>query len=282
MDFHGYELPIWYSSIQEEHLATRSSAGLFDVSHMGLFRFQGEEVRSWLSSVSTQEYMKFQPGRCGYTHFLDHDGRIIDDMIFAVSSESEVLGVPNSTMVGIMFQWLSDQLPSDGSVTILDMSDNTSIIALQGPLSGKIISEVLGFDNVVGVFRCQEIEQNELGISGWIQGTGYTGEAGVEIFVSNEQAPILWDALNAHPSSTPVGLGARDTLRMEKGYLLSGQDFLWPGISIFAKVFRTVSFPGPHLRHQSPSDWTFLTILSAKMHSLNQWGKGQDSGGCSA
>ena len=97
------------------------------------------------------------------------------------------------------------------------MSDNTSIIALQGPLSGKIISEVLGFDNVVGVFRCQEIEQNELGISGWIQGTGYTGEAGVEIFVSNEQAPILWDALNAHPSSTPVGLGARDTLRMEKG-----------------------------------------------------------------
>ena len=231
VDFHGYELPIWYSSIQEEHLATRSSAGLFDVSHMGLFRFQGEEVRSWLSSVSTQEYMKFQPGRCGYTHFLDHDGRIIDDMIFAVSSESEVLGVPNSTMVGIMFQWLSDQLPSDGSVTILDVSDETSIIALQGPLSGKIISEVLGFDNDVGVFRCQEIEQNELGISGWIQGTGYTGEAGVEIFVSNEQAPILWDALYAHPSSTPVGLGARDTLRMEKGYLLSGQDFLWPGIS---------------------------------------------------
>ena len=201
VDFHGFELPIWYSSIQEEHLSTRASAGLFDVSHMGLFRFQGEEVRSWLSSVSTQEYMKFQPGRCGYTHFLDHDGRIIDDMIFAVSSESEVLGVPNSTMVGIMFQWLSDQLPSNGSVTIMDMSDNTSIIALQGPLSGKIISEVLGFDNVVGVFRCQEIEHNELGISGWIQGTGYTGEAGVEIFVPNEQAPILWDALNAHPSS---------------------------------------------------------------------------------
>ena len=84
VDFHGFELPIWYSSIQEEHLATRNSAGLFDVSHMGLFRFVGEGVRSWLSSVSTQEYMKFQPGRCGYTHFLDHKGHIIDDMIFAV------------------------------------------------------------------------------------------------------------------------------------------------------------------------------------------------------
>ena len=106
VDFHGYELPIWYSSIQEEHLATRNSAGLFDVSHMGLFRFVGEGVRSWLSSVSTQEYIKFQPGRCGYSHFLDYEGHIIDDMIFAVSSEKEVLGVPNSTMVGKMFEWI--------------------------------------------------------------------------------------------------------------------------------------------------------------------------------
>ena len=156
-------------------------------------------MRSWLSSVSTQEYMKFQPGRCGYTHFLDHDGRIIDDMIFAVSSESEVLGVPNSTMVGIMFQWLSDQLPSDGSVNIWICLITLASSLYRGHYLEMIISEVLGFDNVVGVFRCQEIEQNELGISGWIQGTGYTGEAGVEIFVPNQQAPILWDALNSTP-----------------------------------------------------------------------------------
>ncbi len=100
VDFHGFDLPIWYSSIQEEHLSTRSSGGVFDVSHMGLFRFRGDDVRSWLSSVSTQEYMKFRPGTCGYSHFLDPNGHIIDDMIFAVRSEVEVLGVPNSTMVG--------------------------------------------------------------------------------------------------------------------------------------------------------------------------------------
>ena len=143
VDFHGYELPIWYSSIQEEHLATRNSAGLFDVSHMGLFRFRGDSVRTWLSSVSTQEYMKFQPGRCGYTHFLDHEGNIIDDMIFAVSSEEEVLGVPNSTMVKGVMDWLSSNQPPDESISIEDLTDQTSIIALQGPNSGKILKNIL-------------------------------------------------------------------------------------------------------------------------------------------
>ena len=230
VDFHGYELPIWYSSIQEEHMATRSSAGLFDVSHMGLFRFVGEGVRSWLSSVSTQEYIKFQPGRCGYSHFLDHNGHIIDDMIFAISSEEEVLGVPNSTMVSIVFDWLSTNLPSDGSVKIEDLSQETSIIALQGPKSGAVLEDVLGRVNRVKRFRCQEIASNELGLTGWIQGTGYTGEEG-EIFISNEDSTSLWEALISHPDVSPVGLGARDTLRLEKGYLLSGQDFLWPEIS---------------------------------------------------
>ncbi len=230
VDFHGYELPIWYSSIQEEHLATRDSAGLFDVSHMGLFRFLGDDIRTWLSSVSTQEYMKFQPGSCGYTHFLDHEGYIIDDMIFAVSSEEEVLGVPNSTMIKIVMEWLSSYLPSDGSITIEDLSSRTSIIALQGPKSGEILEDILGVENSVPRFRCQKIMKNRMGIGGWVQGTGYTGERGVEIFLSNEDAPLLWDVLISHPDVTPVGLGARDTLRLEKGYLLSGQDFLWPGI----------------------------------------------------
>ncbi len=237
VDFHGYELPIWYSSIQEEHLATRNSAGLFDVSHMGLFRFRGDEVRSWLSGVSTQECMKFQPGRCGYTHFLDHEGNIIDDMIFAVSSEEEVLGVPNSTMVDVVMQWLTSKLPSDGSIIIENLTDATSIIALQGPKSSKILKDVLGEQNDVQRFRCQEIMANRKDISGWIQGTGYTGEMGAEIFLSNEDAPSLWGDLISHDEVSPVGLGARDTLRLEKGYLLSGQDFLWPGIERGRDVF---------------------------------------------
>ena len=233
VDFHGFELPIWYSSIPEEHLATRNAAGLFDVSHMGFFRFSGKDVRSWLSSIATQEYLNFASGRCGYTHFLDHEGRIIDDMIFAVRSETEVLGVPNASMVEVMLDWFTNLLPRDGSISIDDLSDQTSILALQGPSAAAVISEVLGEDNAVGRFRCQNIAANQLNVDGWIQGTGYTGEAGVEIFVPNRDAPGLWSALleaGAPFGLVPVGLGARDTLRLEKGYLLSGQDFLWPGL----------------------------------------------------
>ena len=97
VDFHGFELPIWYSNIKAEHLATRNDSGLFDVSHMGTFRFTGENVLQWLESVATQKVASIPVGRCGYTHFLDHDGYIIDDMIFAVVSDSEILGVPNAS-----------------------------------------------------------------------------------------------------------------------------------------------------------------------------------------
>ena len=233
VDFHGFELPIQYSSIRSEHLACRTNAGLFDVSHMGFFTFEGKGVREWLSSVSTQDVSKFAPGRCGYTHFLDNDGRIIDDMIFAVEADNRIHGVPNASMVEVMRNWLNPLLPGDASISLIDRSRGTSILALQGPSAPSIVSIIFGRDGYPGRFKCKNIPMNDLGIEGWIQGTGYTGEAGVEIFVDDEDAPGLWRAIMGAGRDfgiVPVGLGARDTLRLEKGYLLSGQDFLWPGL----------------------------------------------------
>ena len=227
VDFHGFELPIWYSNIKAEHLATRESSGLFDVSHMGTFRFAGENVRQWLEGIATQKVTSIPVGRCAYTHFLDHDGFIIDDMIFAVVSETEILGVPNASMIDVMWDWFAQSLPEN--VTVENLSAETSIIALQGPKAPQVLAQVLGDSNACGRFRWQVIEENSLGITGWIQGTGYTGEKGFEIFIPNHQAPNLWKALLA-AGSTPVGLGARDTLRLEKGYLLSGQDFQNPSL----------------------------------------------------
>jgi aminomethyltransferase len=136
-----------------------------------------------------------------------------------------------------MWDWFRGLLPDDGSVTLVDLSAETSIIALQGPASTEILGSVLGEVNRIGRFKCQEISTNDAGVTGWIQGTGYTGERGAEIFVPNDQAPLLWQALldagEVH-GLVPVGLGARDTLRLEKGYLLSGQDFLWPGLGLDA------------------------------------------------
>jgi len=239
VDFHGFELPIWYSSIKEEHMATRSNVGIFDVSHMGFFRFVGHNVADWLSGIGTQDFRKFTKGSCGYTHFLDEDGNLIDDMIFAVKSDNEILGVPNASMVSTMLVWFEGHLPDDGSVEIHDESEGMSIIAVQGPKSGEAISRVIGENNRIGRFKCRDIADNELGITGWIQGTGYTGEKGAEIFIPNSQATILWNELITTGSEiglVPVGLGARDTLRLEKGYLLSGQDFLWPGLGISSDV----------------------------------------------
>jgi aminomethyltransferase len=227
VDFHGFELPIWYSSISEEHLACRSSAGLFDVSHMGSFRFSGVGVKEWLESIGTQRVSAISSGRCGYTHFLTDEGFIIDDMIFAIVSEQEILGVPNASMVPVMWDWFNQHLTE--GIVIEDLSPEMSIIALQGPEAKRICCEVLGDANHIGRFGWSKISENPLHIDGWIQGTGYTGEAGYEIFVANSQAPVLWRTL-VEAGAIPVGLGARDTLRLEKGYLLSGQDFAPPSL----------------------------------------------------
>jgi len=136
-------------------------------------------------------------------------------------------------MISVMWDWFQTYLPQDGSIKVENLSDHTSILALQGPFSKDSLISVLGEENHVGRFKGQAIKPNEFGITGWIQGTGYTGEAGYEIFIPNEQASLLWAELlkdECNSGIVPVGLGARDTLRLEKGYLLSGQDFYWTGL----------------------------------------------------
>ena len=188
---------------------------------MGSFRFTGDDVRGWLESIATQRVTSIQPPRCAYTHFLDEDGFLIDDMIFAVVSETEILGVPNASMIGVMWSWFTKHLPSNGSVNMENLSEETAIMALQGPDAQAILDAAFGEGQHVGRFKWRALTTNALETSGWIQGTGYTGEAGYEIFVPNESAPAVWRALVSN-GATPVGLGARDTLRLEKGYLLSG------------------------------------------------------------
>ena len=128
VDFHGFELPIWYSNIKAEHIATREGSGIFDVSHMGTFRFSGARVLEWLESCATQNVTAVPPGRCAYTHFLDHDGFIIDDMIFAVVSETEILGVPNASMIDVMWDWFHQHNPGEMGVQLENLSPEMSTL----------------------------------------------------------------------------------------------------------------------------------------------------------
>ena len=121
-------------------------------------------------------------------------------------------------------------------VTLENLSPSMSIIALQGPTSKEMLNAAFGEGQHVGRFKWSALSENSLGVTGWIQGTGYTGEAGYEIFVPNEDVVAVWRAL-AEAGATPIGLGARDTLRLEKGYLLSGVDFLWPGLDDGSHTF---------------------------------------------
>ena len=151
---------------------------MFDVSHMGSFRFKGDNVRQWLESIATQRVSAIEPPRCAYTHFLDENGFIIDDMIFAVVAEDEILGVPNASMIDVMWAWFNQHLPKDGSVTLENLSGETSIVALQGPTSKSILDAAMGEGQHVARFKWRSITANNLGTKGWIQGTGYTGEPG--------------------------------------------------------------------------------------------------------
>ena len=126
-------------------------------------------------------------------------------MIFAVVAEDEILGVPNAFMIDVMWAWFNQYLPKDGSVTLENLSEETSIVALQGPASKSILDAAMGEGQHVARFKWRSITTNNLGTKGWIQGTGYTGEPGYEIFVPNDDAPELWRAL-IDAGATPVGL----------------------------------------------------------------------------
>ena len=246
VDFHGFELPIRYTSITDEHLATRSAAGLFDVAHMGCILLTGPGAIDVFDGMATQNVSSIEEGRCAYTHFCDENGFIIDDMIFAVTTCDEVarsglvqiddqglciLGVPNASMVVPMEQWFLKCLEGRDGVRFHQLSHSTAILALQGPASMDILSSALGI--TVNRFRGMSFASEFIDVRGWVQGTGYTGEPGVEIMIRHDDAPKVWSRLievGAPKGLKPVGLGARDTLRLEKGYLLSGQDFIWPGL----------------------------------------------------
>jgi len=227
IDFCGYLMPVQYSGIMAEHQCVRSSAGLFDVSHMGSFYVMGDRALDFLQHMTTNDASVLKNGQAQYTLMLYPDGGVVDDLIvYRVDHETWFI-VVNAGNRQKDFEWLSRHIQDFEGVAIEDHSESLSLIALQGPESMHILQRVLASSVCEQLSAFHFLRTDFEGTEIMVACTGYTGEKGVEISVPNQSAELLWKTIMKEGEAfdiQPVGLGARDTLRLEMGYPLYGHE----------------------------------------------------------
>ncbi|MCS7082025.1 MAG: glycine cleavage system aminomethyltransferase GcvT [Bacteroidetes bacterium] len=227
--FGGFEMPLQYTSIVEEHRAVRERAGLFDVSHMGEILVRGPRASAFLQELTTNDVSRLADGKAQYSLLCREDGGIVDDLLVFRISESEYLLVVNAA--NTTKDWAHLAAHNRVGAELVDVSEETALLALQGPLSEAILSRLLPDLDVSAIphYRFRVLEDGRfLGCRrALLSATGYTGERGFELFVESDRAPAVWEALWEVGSELGLalcGLGARDTLRLEMGYCLYGND----------------------------------------------------------
>lgn len=223
--FAGFEMPIQYrAGITAEHNAVRNSAGLFDVSHMGEFEVVGPGALDLVQYVTTNDASTLEVGQAQYSTLPNEEGKLLDDLIVYRFPDRYML-VVNAANRTKDFDWIS-RFAARFDATLTDRSDETALIALQGPRSAEILGRVTDEDlDAIGYYRFSDGAVD--GRDAVISRTGYTGEDGFEIYLANEDAAPVWRALLAAGDGDlviPAGLGARDSLRLEMGYALYGND----------------------------------------------------------
>ncbi len=223
VDFAGWHMPVEYSSIIEEHKTVRESVGIFDVSHMGEVIVQGEDALPFLNKIVPQDINKLVDLKAVYCQLTNKQGGLIDDLIIYKLEDKKYLIIANASRIDEDLNWMvRNKVGFD--VQIINESHNYSLLAVQGPKACELIQS-LGVEELPKFFS---IKRGELfNINLWISRTGYTGEDGVEILVRNEFSEYLWDKLIEAGKAfgiKPIGLGARDTLRLEAALHLYGND----------------------------------------------------------
>ncbi len=222
IDFGGWDMPVYYAGINEEHRVVRTTCGVFDVSHMGQLVVRGPGAFGYLQSVLSNDLGRIPVGRAQYTLLPNEQGGIIDDLIAYRVTEENVLLVVNAGNVAEDREWLQAHLPAVG-VSLVDRSDEYGMLAVQGPTSDAILAAVEGGGALVDVPPFGFATVTLAGVSCLAVRTGYTGEHGVEILVPAAESGVVWDAIIA-AGAEPCGLGARDTLRLEVCFPLHGND----------------------------------------------------------
>lgn len=226
IDFHGWALPVQFSSIIQEHRAVRNQVGLFDVSHMGQILIQGPDGLSFLDYALTNQIAGLQPGYIRYSPLCLESGGTVDDLLVYCLQPDKYLLVVNASNIDKDLNYLR-QISSGYKVAITNLSSETAQLALQGPLALQVLSELT--NTSLADMRYYQFYDNLTlaGLTVLLSRTGYTGEDGFEIYLPSDRAPELWETLmktGAGYGITPAGLGARDTLRLEAGFPLYGNE----------------------------------------------------------
>ncbi len=251
IDFGGWDLPVQFSSIKEEHEAVRTKAGIFDVSHMGEIEVKGPNALTYLQALVTNDVAKIVDGQAQYTAMCYEDGGTVDDLLIYRKSETEYLLVINASNIEKDVAWMEQYL-IDG-VTIVNVSDHIAQLAIQGPLAEQILQKETRYNlSSIPFFRFADGVE-VAGVRALVSRTGYTGEDGFELYCDADDAVQLWQALleaGKDEGLVPCGLGARDTLRFEARLPLYGQELtkdispLEAGIGFAVKVGKNAEFIG--------------------------------------
>jgi aminomethyltransferase len=225
VEFAGYEMPIQYTSIIEEHLTVRQKVGVFDVTHMGEFFIRGSDALNFLQKVTINDVARLQVGKVQYSAMCYPDGGIIDDLLI-YRMENQYMLVVNASNLQKDFDWLQSQ--KYGDVEIENVSDTTALLAVQGPRSLATLQK-LTTEDLSKIEYYNFTITTLAGISMFVSRSGYTGELGFELFFSGDtdQAKMIWNTIfdaGKEFGIAPIGLGARDTLRLEMGFCLYGND----------------------------------------------------------
>jgi aminomethyltransferase len=223
--FAGYNMPVSYAGLNEEHLTVRNAVGVFDVSHMGEFLVEGPDALDLLQRATSNDVSKLFDGKIQYSCLPNHNGGIVDDLLVYRYNEHKYMLVVNASNIDKDWNWIS-ALNNKG-VKMQNLSEQTSLLAIQGPKAAEAMQSLTDVN-----LSAMEYYTFQVGIFAGIpntiiSATGYTGAGGFEIYVPNESAEKLWDAVfeaGKNHGIKPIGLGARDTLRLEMGFCLYGND----------------------------------------------------------
>jgi aminomethyltransferase len=273
VEFAGWEMPVQYSGVIEEHRAVRERAGLFDVSHMGEFMCVGEGALDFLQSMVPNDVSKLVENQALYTQLCHPNGGTVDDLLIYHTGSNEYMLVVNAGTMEKDWDWFTEHAAGREGVTLTNVSDQTGLIALQGPRAEAILQpltetplgEIAYYHSHPGVVA---------GISCRISRTGYTGEDGFELYSAWGDTSALWNAVlsaGAPHGLLPAGLGARDTLRLEAGYCLYGHELtdeispLEAGLGWTVKLNKGVDFIGREALLAQKTDGMSRKLVGVKL-----------------